>query len=71
MSALRLPPLPSISEIVKIYKLQAMKMLSQNFLLDSNILDKIARNAEINKSKINFEIELVISTEVLLVTNNL
>jgi dimethyladenosine transferase 1 len=51
MSTLRLPPLPTISEIVKIYKLQAMKKLSQNFLLDGNILDKIARHAQVEKSK--------------------
>ena len=53
MSALRLPPLPTISEIVKIYKLQAMNKLSQNFLLDGNILDKIARNAQVDKSNLN------------------
>jgi dimethyladenosine transferase 1 len=51
MVAMRLPPLPSISDIVKMYKLQAMKQLSQNFLLDKNILDKIARHASVKDSK--------------------
>ncbi|XP_014478403.1 PREDICTED: dimethyladenosine transferase 1, mitochondrial [Dinoponera quadriceps] len=45
MSAPRLPPLPSIRNILKIYRLNAVKRLSQNFLLDQNICDKIVRKA--------------------------
>lgn len=45
MSAPRLPPLPSIREILKIYHLNAVKSLSQNFLLDQNICDKIIRKS--------------------------
>lgn len=45
----RLPPLPSISEIVKLYKLSAQKKLSQNFLLDKNINDKIIRAAGVKE----------------------
>jgi dimethyladenosine transferase 1 len=39
----RIPPMPTLSEIVKLYKLNAIKKLSQNFLLDKNINDKIIR----------------------------
>ncbi len=45
-----LPPLPTISEIVKLYKLTAQKRLSQNFLLDKNINDRIVRAAGIKEN---------------------
>ena len=35
---LRLPPMPSIREILKLYNISASKHLSQNFLLDENVL---------------------------------
>ncbi|KAJ2768422.1 hypothetical protein IWQ57_003540, partial [Coemansia nantahalensis] len=39
--ALRLPKLPSVRDLTRIYNLRAKQQLSQNFLMDANITNKI------------------------------
>lgn len=43
MSHLRLPPLPTVKDIIKLYRLSAIKQLSQNFLLNERITDRIVK----------------------------
>lgn len=45
MAILRLPPFPTIRDVIKLYRLSAIKQLSQNFLLDEKITDKIVKCA--------------------------
>ncbi|XP_011301017.1 dimethyladenosine transferase 1, mitochondrial [Fopius arisanus] len=42
---LRLPPLPSVRDLIKLYRLQARKQLAQNFLMDERLTNKIVRQA--------------------------
>lgn len=58
-----LPPMPSLSDLVKLYKLRAIRQLSQNFLLDKNVNDKIVRQAEIKNGGLYFQFEELSTTQ--------
>lgn len=42
---MRLPPLPTIGDVVRLYKLTAAKKLSQNFIMDMSLNHKIVKYA--------------------------
>ena len=44
---LRLPPLAKVSDLLRLYGLQAKKQLSQNFILDLNVTDKMVRKMDV------------------------
>ncbi|KAK7063177.1 Dimethyladenosine transferase 1, mitochondrial [Halocaridina rubra] len=43
-SYLRLPPLPSTGDLLKLYRIRGRKQLSQNFLMDPKLTSKIVRS---------------------------
>ncbi len=45
IKSFKLPQMPTLSDLVKLYKLRAVRSLSQNFLLDKNINNKIIKSA--------------------------
>lgn len=44
-SGSRLPPMPTIRDIIRIYKLSAIKQLSQNFIMDEQLTARIVKAA--------------------------
>ena len=45
----RLPPLPSTSDLLKVYRLRARKQLSQNFLMNPRVCDRFVAAARIKE----------------------
>jgi len=43
MSVRRLPPLPTVKDILRMYNINAKKKLSQNFIMDPRLLDRLAK----------------------------
>lgn len=56
MMNIRLPPLPTIKDIIKLYNISALKNLSQNFLLDERLIDKIIKKAGVLSDKYVLEV---------------
>jgi dimethyladenosine transferase 1 len=52
----RLPPMPSLRELLKMYNLQASKQLSQNFLLDLRVTDRIVKHCGDITNKVIIEV---------------
>jgi dimethyladenosine transferase 1 len=52
----RLPPLPSLKELIRLYGLQAKQQLSQNFIMDLQLAGKFARTAGPLKGKTVIEV---------------
>lgn len=52
----RLPPLPTIKEIIKMYNVYSRKSLSQNFLLDPKLVSKFVSCAKPIKNKVVLEV---------------
>jgi len=43
MAAIRIPPLPTVNDILRMYNIKAKKQLSQNFIMDPRLLNRIAK----------------------------
>ena len=53
---MRLPPLPSTKDILRLYKIRCAKELSQNMLLDAKLASKVVRTGR--RVKGNYVIEV-------------
>jgi len=42
MAAIRIPPLPTVNDLLRMYNIRAKKQFSQNFILDPRLLNRIA-----------------------------
>ena len=48
----RLPPLPSLRDLINMYQLKARKVLSQNYIMDMNMNRKVGECADFDKESI-------------------
>lgn len=54
--ASRLPPLPPLRDFIQMYRLNAKKILSQNYLMDMNLTRKIVEASGMRRDDMVFEI---------------
>jgi len=43
MAAIRIPPFPTVNDLLRMYNIRAKKQFSQNFILDPRLLNRIAK----------------------------